>query len=509
MMVMSPLDALLVAGGDERIALDAHGLNRYGYGPAPHVAEASFGSSTASTISVGARQAAADVYARLSQALVHQSPADVYEAEMARVRARFLSLCGLGDYAGLDVIFAASGTDIHLYAAELAGSGRHAPLLSITVESSETGSGVATALQGRHFMSRTACGDYVTRGHELSLGNRSAQLAVTARDSDGRLRPEVEVEAEIDRHIGTAASQGQQVLLVVADVSKTGLISPGLASVLRLRDRWAGKLRVMIDACQFRVSPQTMRAYLDLGFPVAVTGSKFIGGPAFSGALLCPPVVAEEWRAGRLPEALGAYAAPAEWPEAWPARRLFKSTANFGLLLRWEAALYEMAAFQAVPQQKLHQVMTTFSDAVFAWFQASHRFELADHRPLDRSAIGISGNWDEIPTIFPFFPGSQKTGYLGTPETEKIYHQLAQGQGVAYPMRLGQPVACAQRVLGGQRGGQNVSALRLCFSARLAVEAAQSPESLQLVIARGLKLLDHTAALVAGYQPARRQKQAV
>lgn len=56
-------------------------------------------------------------------------------------------------------------------------------------------------------------------------------------------------------------------------------------------------------------------------------------------------------------------------------------------------------------------------------------------------------------------------------------------------MRLGQPVPM------GSSDGQPVSALRLCFSARLAVEAARSPLSLQAIINRALGVLDETAAL--------------
>jgi hypothetical protein len=36
-----------------------------------------------------------------------------------------------------------------------------------------------------------------------------------------------------------------------------------------------------------------LRAYLQHGLPVAVTGSKFLTGPAFSGALFVPPSAAQ------------------------------------------------------------------------------------------------------------------------------------------------------------------------------------------------------------------------
>jgi hypothetical protein len=59
--------------------------------------------------------------------------------------------------------------------------------------------------------------------------------------------------------------------------------------------------------------------------------------------------------------------------------------------------------------------------------------------------------------------------------------------------QLGQPVAC------GQRDGVPVSALRLCASARLIVEAtAQNGRQASAVIERALAVLEKTALLTIG-----------
>jgi hypothetical protein len=486
------LDDLLVSGGDERIALDARGLNRYGYGPLPAPGECAFGSSTASTISMDAHLAAALVHRRLAAALLTQSPERVYEREMERLRQSLLSLWGFADAASPDLIFAASGTDAHLYATHLlAGSGEKGSL-TITVEGSETGSGVAEAMQGHHFASRTASGNSVTRGQALSPDLRTQQLCIPARDAMGGLRPEPEVAADLDHHIAHATSAGRSVLLVVADVSKTGLISPALETVMHLRERWAGCLDVMIDACQFRLSPRMLRAYLEHGFLVAVTGSKFTGGPAFSGLLLCPPSLAKAAQGRELPVQLGDYGACAEWPHGWVARRAMRSGVNFGLLLRWHAALSELQAFYSLPEATIRHVAGAFAHAVNTRLQASRTLAPAPSRDLDRRSLGHSGGWDDHPTIFPFLLRTQQGGYLPSDASEQVYRELARGGGGARPMRLGQPVPM------GSSDGQPISALRLCFSARLAVEAARSPLSLQAVVNRALGVLDETAALAAG-----------
>src|SRR5260370_8474970 len=93
--------------------------------------------------------------------------------------------------------------------------------------------------------------------------------------------------------------------------------------------------------------------YLDRGYMVIVTGSKFFTGPPFSGALLVP--------AG-LSKALGAvtdvasgfleYFSRSDWPRNWPALRSgFPIRANLRQWLRWEAALAEIPAYSGLPHQ--------------------------------------------------------------------------------------------------------------------------------------------------------------
>src|SRR5262249_61624503 len=97
----------------------------------------------------------------------------------------------------------------------------------------------------------------------------------------------------------------------------------------------------------------SLRAYLEHGFMVAITGSKFLAGPTFSGALLVPRTLARKLRRQPLPPAFGAYSTRAEWPRGWTASRSLPDTANYGLLLRWEAALEELRAFGGIPEHEI------------------------------------------------------------------------------------------------------------------------------------------------------------
>ena len=76
---------------------------------------ADFGSSTASVISTQAYAAADAVRARL------RGETAAYAREMERLRGELRALCGLAEAPEVDVIFAASGSDLHLLVRELIG----------------------------------------------------------------------------------------------------------------------------------------------------------------------------------------------------------------------------------------------------------------------------------------------------------------------------------------------------------------------------------------------------
>ena len=482
--LLQSLDTLLVAGGDDRLALiGADRTNRYGYGPLPAPREVAFGSSTASTVSASAHAAAADLWQRLADSLRRETPQRVSAEEMRRLRARLLQTCGLDNVPGTELLLAASGTDIHLLLGQLLVANPGEKLLTITVEPSETGSGVSQAIVGRHFAPCTAGGTAVPKGSPLTSNCSIENAAIAIRDASGNLRDPDDIELEIERLLARAQHDGRRALLLATDVSKTGLIAPDCSTLMRLRRRWRDTLDVLIDACQWRISRRTLRAYVEAGFFVAITGSKFATGPAFSGALAIPPALGHRLQSVPPCPEVGAYSVRGDWPESWAHRDQMPWRSNFGLLLRWECALHEMSGFLALDPNDVRTNMRHFSDTIAQTIGQHRQLEAVPVRPLDRRAIGVSGDWDEIQTIFPFRLRQTPGGpFLPQASVERVYRQLASGtQSQGTPIRLGQPVPC------GRENGEIQSALRLCYSARIAVEAAASEN------ARG-KILDAAVA---------------
>lgn len=488
---------LLVSGGDHRIALDpATGRNKYGCHPVTASNLISFGSSTSSGISPAALAVVDSLRERLAAGLAQQPAARLYRHEMERLRRELLALCGIEDGSGTGLVFSASGTDVHLLAARVAADGAAGRPLVILAGASESGSGVPAALAGRHFSSCSALGLATMPGESMGDACASDILDVPIRARDGTPRDAALVDAEVESLVHRAMREGRQVLLVLMDVSKTGCIAPGIASVLNLHRRFGPAVQVLVDACQFRLEPATIRAYLRNGFMVAVTGSKFLTGPSFSGALLLPPALGTRLRQKPLSPELRAYSACEEWPQDWACAQALESHANFGLLARWQAAIHELREFLALPAPQVEQFLRRFAIALQQRLRRDPFFAALPVPALDRGALGSPSHWDGVQTIHPFLlcrPTPHGVGMLlGRDETADIHRRLqtpAQGSR-EWAFQMGQPVDC------GHRSGVPVSALRLCMSARLAVQAARDPDQGAGIIGQAMACLDTITRLI-------------
>ena len=422
------IEALLVAGNDPRIALDrTTGLNKYGCPPRPDPELLAFGSSTASVISQSGYAAAARLRDRLLDGT------DTLELSWQRIRQELLS-----DVSDLNVqlAFVPSGTDAHALAVQhLSGL---AQLSVVMVEESETGSGVRTAMSCHH----------------------SEINAVSLRTADGKPRASEKIDAEVVALVEAAVALGHHVLLVMVDQSKTGMIAPGIACAMALSRRHSEKVSVLVDACQFRIAPATLRAYLGQGFMVAITGSKFLTGPAFSAALMLP--------------------------EGYSQR--VEDCKDLGLLLRWEAALVEHRRFRALEQSRVTLIMESFARVVRERLAEDPRFKLLPVPLLDRGPLLAESSWDRLPGIFPFLLYHRKGRPLTREETQRVYSLLQlSGMDVIDGRRcqLGQPVAI----------GRDASALRLALSARL-ISDAMLPKGMDKLKDDVLAVLEKTAWLV-------------
>lgn len=497
--------SLLTAGGDKRIQLDeTTGLNPYGCQPFPDETARAFGSSTASVISTRAYAGVEQLTQRLSQTLAMGArPEGLYEAEIDRVRGELIGLLGLSDLTDLKTLMARSGTDLHRIVAQLMGAGASEPPLVIASEAAESGRGVGEALGGAA-SAGASLRAYISAFCPPGSARPCQIVAAPSRDAAGHPRAIEEIDQDVTALVRAAASLGRRVLIVLMDVSKTGLISPSPSCALDLKQRFPDQVEVFVDACQLRLAPATLRAYLQADCMVALTGSKFMTGPTFSAALLIPAQAAGRLGAHRLPLSLAPHTGKADWPRGWPGADAMSDGANFGLLLRWQAALEDMAPFLALPDEQVRAFFQAFAMAAAARMEHDPAFEPLPQRPLDRKVLGAIDSWDGVHTIHPFMLKGP-AGPISAEETLGIYRLMAMDLGgwaravgeppdrqapAALRVQLGQPVSC------GARAGSPVSALRLCASARLAVDAlGEGGPGPQAVINDALSALDKAAWL--------------
>jgi hypothetical protein len=249
---------VLRGGGDERIALDP--LTRrdvYGCRDRPETDAGLFGSSTASSVSE--RGLAAAQVGWLQLAAAQSSPSNLLADWFDAIRGRILKYCGA---PSADCILAASGADAELIALALAADGLRRPLTNIVLAPSETGRGVATAAEGRHFQNSAPFAAGVGAGTRLAGWERADIRVETVeiRDLAGAPRASSAVEGDVRTRVRAAIASGRGALVHLVDVSKTGRKGLGLEAARRIAAEAPDHTLVIADRCQLRCSSERLRA---------------------------------------------------------------------------------------------------------------------------------------------------------------------------------------------------------------------------------------------------------
>ncbi|CCD97773.1 hypothetical protein [Bradyrhizobium sp. STM 3809] len=460
------LGDLLIDGGDSRLTLDRPwGRNAYGCPPSPAPDLLCFSSSTASPISERAYARVELARERLMHAAISLGVDEALDRRIEEMRCELRSHLGLaGD---VDVVFSPSGTDSQLHALALVRARLGDHVTSVVVGSDQTGSGTAATARGQHFNTKTASGLSVPREAPID-GLSGEALFLPLRDGVS-MRPRSDIDTAVLDTVAGLVRDGRNVLLQVMDASKFGWRAPGLACLDEVARRWPGHVQVVVDACQMRLGARRLRAYLDRGHLVLISGSKFFGGPAFSGALLVPHAVASRGHA--VASGLLDYVNRCDWPLAWTDLRARSAQrANIGQWLRWEAAMEEIAAYHAVPEAFRRMAIRQLGEAIESLLLLSPVLRpIATHDAAD----AMEGEF-AAPTIFPF--ALQRDGrLLDLGETQAVYRALQHDLGsrfsgpsaavAARQCLIGQPVRIERD------NGTPVAALRLCIGARQVTEA--------------------------------------
>lgn len=487
-----PTERLLTMGGDSRLPIDpATGLNRYGCSPSPRPWAHTFSSCTATSVSeIGFRTAE-----RCRQRLIAAVSQDDFEEAILdhseSIRRAILRRLQL-DLPGTELVLTSSGTDAELLALYFACGNSDAPITSVVLAPTEVGSGTVPAAAGRHFDSLTPLGRPARPGAPVTglPGERLELLQIPVRREDGAVIAAPELDAVIEETVRDRCEAGGIVLLHLVDSSKTGVGGPSVELARALSERYPDQLTVLVDAAQMRLSRQALRHYVECGFLLLITGSKFFTGPPFSGGLVLPPGMASRVdRLPPLPSGLADYTSRSDFPRRW--RGLTHGIplgANVGSLLRWRAALWQMEAFYAVPARRQFTAVRHFVEGLQRAVASSEWVEMVEAPALTRLPEGGEQAWDSAQTIFSLLvkragASADAPPYLTLDEAKQLYHWLNRDLTPLLPdglddderrvaascCHVGQPV-----VIFSDHGRQ-YAAIRIAFGARLVSRVEMDP----------------------------------
>lgn len=424
----------MTQGGDARIILNPETrLNRYSSAPYPRDVLA-LASSTANDLSA---DAAAYLTATFGSDSENLADGGHYAAFLDQCRATLRASYALPQ--DIDVFFAPSGTDLE-YVALFAVAGRaRAGISNLLLGADEVGSGCIYSAAGRYFAHETALAVPVEPGQPVAGMAHVEMGDFPVRDALGTAFDGPAIAAQMWPKIAEALAGGLHPLVHIVHGSKTGLVLPHLDAIDALIARFGDQLSFVVDACQARITTAAIHAYLERGIIVFLTGSKFMGGPPFSGFALLPAGMAAA--AAALPAGAASIFRKAEVPTRWLGREALRDEGNAGLALRLAASLFELERFQRLSLEQVTRLVRGFALATDGLAAK------LDVRTVGAAAPSEAGEPDEHPIEMQTLvtldlchsADGQQQRTLDFDDATRIHKVLIE-QGI----RLGQPVKCVK-----------------------------------------------------------------
>ena len=420
-----PTEYLLMSGGDLRLNIDEFELlNKYGCRPFPRPEAFTFASSTATSVSNYAFDKTDKVRTILIQNSLKKGlkNATIEFAELLKNNLRR----ALKIKDDCQIIFSPSGTDSSLQIAAITQIISDKEITHVLVASDETGSGVATALKGCHFENTTALNYPVKQGGQIEGFRDIDLIKVPLKDENGQLKSSTQLDTEIFAAISKTNELGRHIVLHTMDQSKLGYQSPSQEMIGNLNTLDNLSMQIIVDGSQLRLDPFDIRNYLNKGYIVTITGSKYFTGPPYAGALIVPKNVSQSINSVKntLPEGLTNYYNHSDWPTSWFCSKDLPDGFNYGSYMRWNAAIVEMDRYFKTPILYRNLGIEMFCNFVEESIQEATFLE-----PLFGDEIKINTYNSEkfglrnIRTIFPFFI-LRNNQVLTIDQVKKLYKLL-------------------------------------------------------------------------------------
>jgi hypothetical protein len=420
-----PTEYLLMDGGDLRLNIDEIDLlNKYGCRPFPRPDAFTFSSSTATSVS----NFAFDKTDKVRSILIRNSLKNGFKNATIEfselLKNNLKKIFKLNEES--EIIFSPSGTDSSLQIAAITQIFSDKEITHVLVASDETGSGVPSALKGCHFENTTALNFPVKKGDKIE-GFRDVDLIkIPFRDENGSLKSSKQLDEEVYDAIYKTNEQGRHIVLHTMDQSKLGYQSPSDELIKRLDTLSKLSIQIVVDASQLRLDPKDIQNYLNKGYIVTITGSKYFTGPPYSGALLLPKSVSKVILSVKnsLPAGLTQYYNHSDWPISWFCSNDLSDGYNYGSYTRWNAAIVEMDRYYKTPILYRNMGIEMFCNFVEDSIKEATFLEpIYDNETKTNSYNSKEFGIRNIRTIFPFFI-LKNNEVLSVDKVKKLYTLL-------------------------------------------------------------------------------------
>ncbi len=420
-----PTEYLLMAGGDLRLNIDEiELLNKYGCRPFPRPEAFTFASSTATSVSNFAFDKTDKVRSILIQNSLKKGFKNTTIEFSELLKTNLRKIFKINNEC--QIIFSPSGTDSSLQIAAITQIISNKEITHVLVASDETGSGVPAALKGCHFENTTALNYPVKKGDKIEGFRDIDLIKIPLRDENGELKSTLQLDKEVFTAISKTNELGRHIVLHAMDQSKLGYQSPSEEMMRKLNTLDNLSMQIIVDASQLRLDPKDIQNYLNKGYIVTITGSKYFTGPPYSGALILPEGVSKSINSVKntLPEGLANYYNNTDWPTSWFCSKDLCDEFNYGSYMRWNAAIVEMARYYKTPILYRNMGIEMFCNFVEDSIKDASFLEplFGDETKKNtytREEFGLRN----IRTIFPFFILQNKE-VLPIDKVKRLYELL-------------------------------------------------------------------------------------
>lgn len=214
---------------------------------------------------------------------------------------------------------------------------------------------------------------------------------------------------------------GTLVLLHIVDSSKLGRRMDAIDDVERLKRQYPGRVLVTIDSCQSRTDAQRTRKYLELGYMVMITGSKFEDGPPFSGAVIVPSGLTDSLSPQSFMNFLpgiGNFITTYDLSGQLEMLRPFlPHWMNWGLMMRWTCAVTNWEKFRAIEAATRNRLIQDWVDGLLTLIGHHPELEVLNGGEVQPGAVGDRNTIVSVKALFQGRPLPKGT-------LKKIYYWL-------------------------------------------------------------------------------------